>query len=515
MPVTRWHVPAPVRASTPRHSPSTTRCSTRDAVNPDWLLGKSQALMALGRPREALPLLERARRDAPAYEDPGAQTSAPSTSSMNSTPPTRCSRRPPYGSRNPPGRASGRWRCANGACRSAAPGFQPMSATRNSPATAPRGREPRSASTIVWASTGTASPACTSRSASTPATNSCSSAIPHGSATPGRMAFPVTSRPTRRSCPSGASPPTRAAPCRTPGESAFACDTRATQSADVDTISALLDKYVDAWSIGYSLNAAKTTGIDDPSFGHLLRVAREYGDSSRAALVVGFGEEAETVAPGVVQVTDEEHRVARPALDQHGLGHRLGGGLVRTGRSLRPIQDPPWTRTPVLNSSSRWPGAAPRSRRWSRPGSCCCRSWCGATTGWRRLHERVIAIPGGRCSRAPRWRRANHRVAAPARAPAALPLGRMERAAGLRARRDRRAPERHCADTRLRRRRAPLHPFAQVAGASSGSVRLATCATRPRGSPSRSSSSRRTPWFRSMRPPPSSTSMRSAPCPAS
>jgi YaiO family outer membrane protein len=76
------------------------------------------------------------------------------------------------------------------------------------------------------------------------------------------------------------------------------------QSSDVDTLSGSVDKYVDAWSLGYTLNAAKTSNIDDPSFGHLLRLAREYGDASRAALVVGFGEEAETVAPGVVQVTD-------------------------------------------------------------------------------------------------------------------------------------------------------------------------------------------------------------------
>ena len=76
------------------------------------------------------------------------------------------------------------------------------------------------------------------------------------------------------------------------------------QSSDVDTLSGSVDKYLDAWSVGYSLNAAKTSNIDDTSFGHLLRFAREYGNSSRAALVVGFGEEAETVAPGVVQVTD-------------------------------------------------------------------------------------------------------------------------------------------------------------------------------------------------------------------
>jgi len=40
-----------------------------DGNNVDWLLGKSQALLALQRPREALPLLERGRGVAPAYED--------------------------------------------------------------------------------------------------------------------------------------------------------------------------------------------------------------------------------------------------------------------------------------------------------------------------------------------------------------------------------------------------------------------------------------------------------------
>ena len=66
----------------------------------------------------------------------------------------------------------------------------------------------------------------------------------------------------------------------------------------------------------------------------------------------------------------EEHRVHRAALDEHGLGHRLGGGLVRTGRPVRPVPDPRWTRTPVLNSSSRWRGAVPRSPA-SAPRCCC------------------------------------------------------------------------------------------------------------------------------------------------
>ena len=35
-----------------------------------------------------------------------------------------------------------------------------------------------------------------------------------------------------------------------------------------------------------------------------MRIGHDYGRESRVALVFGFGDEAETVAPGVVQVTD-------------------------------------------------------------------------------------------------------------------------------------------------------------------------------------------------------------------
>jgi YaiO family outer membrane protein len=75
-------------------------------------------------------------------------------------------------------------------------------------------------------------------------------------------------------------------------------------SVDVDTLGATVEKYFGDYSAGYTLNAAKTTDVDDPSFSHALYVARDYGDASRIALVVGFGEEAETVAPGAVRVTD-------------------------------------------------------------------------------------------------------------------------------------------------------------------------------------------------------------------
>ncbi len=75
-------------------------------------------------------------------------------------------------------------------------------------------------------------------------------------------------------------------------------------TVDVDTLAPSVEKYLEALSIGYTLNIAKTSDISSSSFGHLLHVAREYGDANNIALVVGVGEEAETVAPGVVLVTD-------------------------------------------------------------------------------------------------------------------------------------------------------------------------------------------------------------------
>ena len=118
------------------------------------------------------------------------------------------------------------------------------------------------------------------------------------------MACTATSRPTRKSCRNGASRPRRAAPCRTPGASAFRLRHASYESVDVETLSGTVEKYLELFSVGYALNIAKTSDIDDPSFGHVVRIAHDYGRESRVGLAFGFGEEAETVAPGVVQVTD-------------------------------------------------------------------------------------------------------------------------------------------------------------------------------------------------------------------
>jgi YaiO family outer membrane protein len=74
-------------------------------------------------------------------------------------------------------------------------------------------------------------------------------------------------------------------------------------TTDVDSLAATIEQYAAQFRIAYTLTAAKPTGVQT-SFGHSLRIAHDYGDTSHVTLALGFGEEAEAVAPGVVQVTD-------------------------------------------------------------------------------------------------------------------------------------------------------------------------------------------------------------------
>ena len=276
----------------------------RNAANPDWLLGKAQALMALGRPREALPLLESARRDAPGYED--------------------------------------LWRAHASALGQldqydAADSMLDQAAFRFPQADWPRERQAalRERRLLERGTRLSADVSYEALSGDRSAWKGASLGVNHrlGEHRHGFAGLHLEERFDTRDEQLQLGYSARRGESWSYGISGdFAPDAEVLpewdvaadagralpdhwgigfrlrhasyQSSDVDTFSALLDKYVEAWSLGYSLNAAKTSGIDDPGFGHLLRVAREYGDSSRAALVVGFGEEAETVAPGVVQVTD-------------------------------------------------------------------------------------------------------------------------------------------------------------------------------------------------------------------
>ena len=73
-------------------------------------------------------------------------------------------------------------------------------------------------------------------------------------------------------------------------------------TVDVDSLAATIEQYAEQFRIAYTLTAAQPSGLGT-SFGHSLRIAYDYGDASHVTLALGFGEEAETVAPGVVLVT--------------------------------------------------------------------------------------------------------------------------------------------------------------------------------------------------------------------
>jgi YaiO family outer membrane protein len=275
-----------------------------DPANVDWLLGKSQALVALGRPREALPLLEDARRRAPQYEDVWRANAA--VLDMLDEPQaadallTQAALQFPQATWPPERRAALRQQrlLERGTRLSADLSYEELSGNRPAWKGVSLGmNHPLGGQRQAFAGLHFEERFDTrDEQALFAYAARLNDTWSYGLA--GDIAHHADILPEW----SIAADAGRALP------DAWSIGLRlrhaSYQSSDVDTFSAAVDKYLDAYSVGYSLNAAKTSGIDDPSFGHLVRVAREYGNGSRAALVVGFGEEAETVAPGVVQVTD-------------------------------------------------------------------------------------------------------------------------------------------------------------------------------------------------------------------
>jgi YaiO family outer membrane protein len=73
-------------------------------------------------------------------------------------------------------------------------------------------------------------------------------------------------------------------------------------AVDVDSLAATFEQYFATFRAAYTLTGSKPDGIS-VQYGHALRVAHDYDDRSHVTLALGHGDEAETVAPGVVQVT--------------------------------------------------------------------------------------------------------------------------------------------------------------------------------------------------------------------
>ncbi len=74
------------------------------------------------------------------------------------------------------------------------------------------------------------------------------------------------------------------------------------ETVDIDVLAASAEAGSGNYRVAYTLAATRPSHLD-VSLGHSLRLARDYGSDSQLNLALAYGEEAETVAPGQVLVT--------------------------------------------------------------------------------------------------------------------------------------------------------------------------------------------------------------------
>lgn len=274
----------------------------RDPNNSDWLLGKAQSLVALQRPREALPFLERGRSVAPAYEDIW-RTNATALEMLEDYDRgdallAEAERAFPQSTWPAAKRATlaEQRLLRRGIHASLAASYENLSG----------GRDPWRAVTLGMdkplderrriigglhveerfaARDGQFSFGYSERLSDDWSYSVSGDVAPNGEVLPEWSLIAEVGRSL-------------------PGDRSLAFRARHSSYAavDVDSLAATIEQYAEQFRIAYTLTGAQPSGLGT-SFGHVLRIAHDYGMSSHVTLAFGFGEEAETVAPGVVQVT--------------------------------------------------------------------------------------------------------------------------------------------------------------------------------------------------------------------
>ncbi len=278
------------------------RLLARDANNADWLLGKSQALIALQRPAEALPLLERGRSIAPDYEDIW-RTNATALDLLDD-----------YGRGDallaeaerqfPESRWPAEKRKALAERRLLRRGTRVSFAASHESLSG--GRDPWRAIALDLdkplddrrriqgglhaeerfnTRDGQLSLGYVDK-----VSNAWSWSV-SGDLSPNAEVLPEWSfvAEAARSLPGARSIGVRARHA-------------SYSTVDVDSLAATIEQYAAQFRIAYTLTGAQPSGLGT-SFGHALRIAHDYGDASHVTLALSAGEEAETIAPGVVLVT--------------------------------------------------------------------------------------------------------------------------------------------------------------------------------------------------------------------
>ena len=275
----------------------------RDANNVDWLLGKSQALVALGRAREALPLLERARAVAPAYEDVW-RLNASALDALDEFDTAdallgQAQAQFPQSTwpRERQAALAERRLLERGTRLSVDASYEDLSGDRPAWRGASVGIDRRlDGPRHVFAGL---------HLEERFETRDTQALVAYADRLTEDWSYGVSAdvAPDAQVLPQWSVTGEAGRALPNAWSLGFRLRHASYASVNVDTLAGTVEKYTDWFSVGYSLNVAKTSDIDDLSYGHLLRFVHDYGRDSRVGLFVGFGEEAETVAPGVVQVT--------------------------------------------------------------------------------------------------------------------------------------------------------------------------------------------------------------------
>ncbi|HEX9707514.1 MAG TPA: YaiO family outer membrane beta-barrel protein, partial [Steroidobacteraceae bacterium] len=261
-----------------------------DAGNVDWLLGKSQALIALQRPREALPLLERGREAAPAYEDVWrlnavALESAGEYARAESLLADAASAFPQSSWPAERRRALAERRLIERGTRlTLDASYEDLSGGRPAWRGATVGIDRRlDADRRLFAGLHLEERFDTRDEQVAVGyagrLNGDWSYAVNGDVAPDADVLPEWSLAfeTGRGLAGGRS-------------IGFRARHASYSTADVDSVAATIEQYLDRFRVSYTLNVAKTSDIDDPSFAHLIRVAHDYGRDSHVTLGLGFGE---------------------------------------------------------------------------------------------------------------------------------------------------------------------------------------------------------------------------------
>ncbi len=275
-----------------------------DPGNVDWLLGKAQALVALQRPREALPLLERGRQIAPTYEDvwrlnATALESLDEFAHADALLADAARAFPQSGWPAERRRALAERRLLERGTRlSIDASYEDLSGGRPAWRGATVGIERRLAARRRMYAGLHLEERFDRRDeqvalAYVDRLNDVWSYSVSGDVSPHAEVLPEWSLVLEagRALPGGRSIGFRAR------HASYA-------TVDVESLAASIEQYLDWFRVAYTLNAVKPSRIDDPSLGHALRIARDYGRDSHVTLALGYGEEAESIAPSVVHVTD-------------------------------------------------------------------------------------------------------------------------------------------------------------------------------------------------------------------